>query len=124
MVTIWEDFIMLCKLIIAYFILSFIFMLVFIFFLYILTLIIRFMAFAIGFLLKRSLMNPYIKQHLIIIGDNLNYEEYLEEVERDERKSGKKIKRYERIFDETGLEKKDDTDDEGEKHKKKKKKKK
>ncbi|WP_157499512.1 hypothetical protein [Flavobacterium beibuense] len=99
-------------------------MLVFIFFLYILTLIIRFMAFAIGFLLKRSLMNPYIKQHLIIIGDNLNYEEYLEEVEKDERKSGKKIKRYERIFDETGLEKEDDIDDEDKKHKKKKKNKK
>ena len=74
----------------------------------------------IGYLLNLSLMNPYIKQHLEVIGSNMDYEDYIKAVERDERRSGKSSgERIPREYEYTGLEKAED--DKKEKKKKKKK---
>lgn len=81
--------------------------------------LIKFLVFTIGYLLNLSLMNPYIKQHLEVIGSNMDYEDYIKAVERDERKSGKSSgERIPREYEYTGLEKAED--DKKDKKKKKK----
>ena len=86
---------------------------------YIVILLIRFILFSLGFLVNLSFMNPYIKQHLQVIGSNMDYEDYIEAVERDERRSGKSSgERMPREYEYTGLEKAE----EDKKDKKKKKK--